>query len=50
MLARRFRRGFGPEDAPALWLHLHKGPAAPGAHVAFRAADHAAIKNSMPKG
>ena len=35
--------GFGPKGEPALWLHLHKGPAPAGAHVAFRAADHAAI-------
>ncbi len=36
--------GFGPKGEPALWLHLHKGPANGGAHVAFRAPDHAAIK------
>ena len=35
--------GFGPKGEPALWLHLHKGDAASGAHVAFRAPDHAAI-------
>src|ERR1700735_2008643 len=35
--------GFGPKGEPALWLHLHKGDAATGAHVAFRAPDHAAI-------
>ena len=35
--------GFGPKGEPALWLYLHKGPAAPGAHIAFRAPDHAAI-------
>ena len=29
--------GFGPKDAPALWLHLHKGSAGSAAHVAFRA-------------
>jgi catechol 2,3-dioxygenase-like lactoylglutathione lyase family enzyme len=34
--------GFGPKGEPALWLHLHKG-APGGAHVAFRAPDHAAI-------
>jgi len=32
--------GFGPKGAPALWLHLHKGKAGTGAHVAFRAKDH----------
>ena len=36
--------GFGPKDAPALWLHLSKEPAGAGAHVAFRADDHTAIK------
>jgi catechol 2,3-dioxygenase-like lactoylglutathione lyase family enzyme len=35
--------GFGPAGAPALWLHLHKGDAGTGAHIAFRAPDHAAI-------
>jgi catechol 2,3-dioxygenase-like lactoylglutathione lyase family enzyme len=28
--------GFGPKDAPALWLHLAKSPAN-GAHIAFQA-------------
>jgi catechol 2,3-dioxygenase-like lactoylglutathione lyase family enzyme len=36
--------GFGPKDGPALWLYLDKGTKGPGAHVAFRAPDHAAIK------
>ena len=36
--------GFGPKDAPALWLHLHKGGKATGAHVAFSAKDHDAVK------
>lgn len=36
--------GFGPEGAPALWLHLSKEPAGPGAHVAFRAGDHNTIE------
>jgi catechol 2,3-dioxygenase-like lactoylglutathione lyase family enzyme len=35
--------GFGPKDAPALWLHL-SGAAKGGAHVAFRATDHNAVK------
>ncbi len=35
--------GFGPNGEPALWLHLNKGPAATGAHIAFRAPDHGAI-------
>ena len=36
--------GFGPKDEPALWLYLHNGPAGAGAHIAFRAPDHAAIR------
>ena len=36
--------GFGPKGEPALWLYLRKGPAGAGAHIAFRAPDHAAIK------
>ncbi|HAP14449.1 MAG TPA: glyoxalase/bleomycin resistance/extradiol dioxygenase family protein, partial [Afipia sp.] len=36
--------GFGPKDAPALWLHLSRDPEGSGAHVAFRAASHDAIK------
>ena len=36
--------GFGPEGAPALWLHLSKKAGKDGAHVAFRAPDHQAIK------
>lgn len=35
--------GFGPAGEPALWLHRTAGPAASGAHVAFRAGDHAAV-------
>jgi len=35
--------GFGAKGESALWLHLHKGPSNTGAHVAFRAPDHAAI-------
>jgi catechol 2,3-dioxygenase-like lactoylglutathione lyase family enzyme len=34
---------FGPANAPALWLSAAKGSTGPGAHVAFRAADHAAV-------
>jgi catechol 2,3-dioxygenase-like lactoylglutathione lyase family enzyme len=34
---------FGPKGAPALWLSLANGSAGPGTHVAFRAADHAAV-------
>ena len=42
--------GFGPKGAPALWLHLHKGSAGSAAHVAFRAKDHAAIKQFHAEG
>jgi catechol 2,3-dioxygenase-like lactoylglutathione lyase family enzyme len=35
--------GFGPAGAPALWLHLHKGEARTGAHIAFQAPNHDAI-------
>ena len=42
--------GFGPKGAPALWLHLHKGKAGTGAHVAFRAKDHAAIEKFHAEG
>ena len=43
-------RDFGPKGEPALWLYLHKGPAAAGAHVAFRAPDHAAIRKFHTEG
>ncbi|MGT2438863.1 VOC family protein [Bradyrhizobium betae] len=36
--------GFGPKGEPALWLHLNKARKADGAHIAFRAADHDAVK------
>jgi len=36
--------GFGPLGAPALWLYLTKEPKGTGAHVAFSAANHAAVK------
>ena len=43
--------GFGPKGEPALWLHLHqKGQANGGAHVAFRAPDHGAIKKFHSEG
>jgi len=35
--------GFGPEGAPALWLYRIPGATGPGAHVAFRAANRAAV-------
>jgi catechol 2,3-dioxygenase-like lactoylglutathione lyase family enzyme len=34
--------GFGPPNEPALWLYLDRSSAA-GVHVAFRAADRAAV-------
>jgi catechol 2,3-dioxygenase-like lactoylglutathione lyase family enzyme len=38
--------GFGPKGEPALWLYLHKGPAAAGSHIAFRAPDQPPSPNS----
>jgi catechol 2,3-dioxygenase-like lactoylglutathione lyase family enzyme len=35
--------GFGPKDAPALWLHATKGATGSGAHVCFSAASRAAV-------
>jgi catechol 2,3-dioxygenase-like lactoylglutathione lyase family enzyme len=35
--------GFGPPDEPALWLYVVKGQSGPGVHVAFRAAERAAV-------
>jgi catechol 2,3-dioxygenase-like lactoylglutathione lyase family enzyme len=35
--------GWGPRDAPALWLYAGKGGNGGGVHVAFRAADRAAV-------
>jgi catechol 2,3-dioxygenase-like lactoylglutathione lyase family enzyme len=42
--------GFGPKGEPALWLYLHQGAAGAGAHIAFRAPDHAAIKKFHVEG
>jgi catechol 2,3-dioxygenase-like lactoylglutathione lyase family enzyme len=36
--------GFGPKGEPALWLYMSKDSKGAGAHIAFRAPDHAAIK------
>src|SRR5262249_29635014 len=36
--------GFGPKDGQVLSLHLHQGNKASGAHVAFSAKGHAAVK------
>jgi catechol 2,3-dioxygenase-like lactoylglutathione lyase family enzyme len=35
--------GFGPAGEPALWLYRTEGSTGPGAHVAFRARDRAAV-------
>jgi catechol 2,3-dioxygenase-like lactoylglutathione lyase family enzyme len=35
--------GFGPQAAPALWLHRSAAAQGRGAHVAFRAASRAAV-------
>jgi catechol 2,3-dioxygenase-like lactoylglutathione lyase family enzyme len=35
--------GFGPKDAPALWLHSFDGKAGPAAHVCFSAPSRAAV-------
>src|SRR5256885_4684053 len=42
--------GFGPKGEPALWLYPHNGPAGAGAHIAFRASDHSAIKKFHAEG
>jgi catechol 2,3-dioxygenase-like lactoylglutathione lyase family enzyme len=42
--------GFGRKGEPALWLYLHKGLKSEGAHIAFRAPDHAAIKTFHAEG
>ena len=42
--------GFGPKDQPALWLYLQNGFKGTGAHVAFRAPDHEAIKKFHAEG
>ena len=42
--------GFGPKGEPALWLYLHKGLKSDGAHIAFRAPDHAAIQKFHSEG
>src|ERR1700731_2983159 len=44
------RAGFAPKGEPALWLYSHKGPAWNGAHIAFRAPDHATIKQFRSRG
>jgi catechol 2,3-dioxygenase-like lactoylglutathione lyase family enzyme len=41
--------GFGPKGEPALWLYPHKG-AVGGAHIAFRASGHDAIRKFHAEG
>ena len=42
--------GFGPPGTPALWLYLNREAAGPGTHIAFRTADHGAIKKFYAAG
>lgn len=42
--------GIGPSGAPALWLYLDKATGGSGAHIAFRASDHAAVKRFHAEG
>jgi catechol 2,3-dioxygenase-like lactoylglutathione lyase family enzyme len=35
--------GFGPPDAPALWLYADQASRGPGVHLAFRARDRQAV-------
>ena len=42
--------GFGPDGAPALWLHQHGHGIDAGAHVALRAADQDAVRRFHAQG
>lgn len=42
--------GFGPPDAPVLWLYADKTARGPGVHVAFRAPDHRAVDRFHAEG
>ena len=42
--------GIGPAGEPALWLYRSEGPAGAGVHVAFRAADRAAVERFHRQG
>lgn len=42
--------GFGPPKAPALWLSRADGGKGGGTHVAFSAADHAAVDRFYKEG
>ncbi|HSW23009.1 MAG TPA: VOC family protein [Burkholderiaceae bacterium] len=42
--------GLGPKGAPALWLYAVAGAVGPGTHVAFAAADRAAVARFHAQG
>jgi catechol 2,3-dioxygenase-like lactoylglutathione lyase family enzyme len=42
--------GFGPKDAPALWLHANKDGTGTGAHVCFSAPSRAAVDKFHAEG
>jgi catechol 2,3-dioxygenase-like lactoylglutathione lyase family enzyme len=42
--------GFGPPSEPALWLHRADGAVRSNAHVAFRAAERAAVDRFYERG
>lgn len=42
--------GFGPKDAPALWIYATKEGPGPGTHVAFTANDHKAVQGFHRRG
>ncbi len=50
MLARRFRRGLWAKGRAGALAASAQGRASTGAHVAFRAKDHAAIKKFHAEG
>ncbi|MEA2939547.1 MAG: hypothetical protein QOD09_76 [Bradyrhizobium sp.] len=50
MFARRQRRGFWAQGPAGAVAYLAKDTKASGAHVAFRAPDHAAIKKFHAEG
>ena len=51
VFARRyFCAASGPRAQPALWLHLHKGPAKAAPMSRFRAPDHAAVAKFHSEG
>jgi catechol 2,3-dioxygenase-like lactoylglutathione lyase family enzyme len=42
--------GFGPKDAPGLWLHAATGATGSGAHVCFKAPNRAAVERFHTEG